>query len=121
MAVMMKLTLHVFVLTEKGRFNSNRTESETCQQFQAELNQQFRLESYRENANNPVSRTCCVDITGAIDCACKCKKMKDKKFNRNACMKAPSIPNALGDISKRNSVIGALDTFNELTGSRASK
>lgn len=101
-----------YCYTDDGKKNTNRSNSQTCQQLWAKRD--FLVDGKKANyaatkSFNDVAG--CMTVNGVFDETCRCKKLVDKEGN-NACMKASqlavSLPSGMASFARSSGLSGTL-------------
>ncbi len=85
-----------YCYTDNGDKNSNRTNSETCQNLWSKNDTDYFTKAGTYNSSSSGG---CAYLNGKYDLDCKCKKLIDSKSGSNACMKSPVTSPTLRGIS----------------------
>lgn len=95
-----------------GSRNSDRSNSQTCQAYWAQLDRSFFVAADYYGRLSEGGRRGCVFINGQYDSNCQCKSMVDANTKQNACMKVALSGINFGSMGTAMGMQGAMDNLN---------
>lgn len=95
-----------------GTRNSDRSNSQTCQAYWAQLDRSFFVAADYYGRLKEGGKRGCVFINGQYDSSCQCKGMVDANTKQNACMKVALSGINFGSMGTAMGMQGAMDNLN---------